>query len=85
MSSKKRHIIKVDNKVDNKKLNKSEEAVVRLLLAEPFLTVDNLVERTGLSASGVKKVLTSLKSEGLIARVGSRKSGSWRVLVELNK
>lgn len=63
----------------------SLEAVVRLLLAEPFLTVDNMVERTGLSASGVKKVLTSLKSEGWIARVGSRKSGSWRVLVELNK
>lgn len=75
---------KVDNKVDNKKPNKSEEAVLRLLLVEPHLTVDDLAKKTALSIGGIKKALAFLKANNWIAGEGSRKSGFWRVLIELN-
>lgn len=69
-----------EHEVTNKVTNKTESLVLRLLKADGHLTIGGLCERTGLSQSGVKKVLASLKARGLIVRGGSDKSGRWRTV-----
>ncbi|MDE6484313.1 MAG: Fic family protein [Duncaniella sp.] len=71
---------KVTDKVTNKKTEKSKATVLKLLIGNPHLTIGDLAEKTGLSVSGIKKILASLKSSGLISREGSNKTGSWRVI-----
>lgn len=69
----------VTNKVTNKVANKTEEKILELLKDNNRLTISDLCELTGLSQSGVKKVLSSLKSKSLLTRKGSNKAGWWEV------
>lgn len=70
---------KVPNKVPDKVPNKSEIEVLRILLRSPRLTRNELGEKTGLTESGIKKILSKMRAEGWIERIGSNKSGSWKV------
>lgn len=74
---------KVPNKVPGKVPNKSENSILLLLRDNPRLTRDELAEKIGLSESGVKKILSNLKSAGWIIRHGSNKSGYWEVVYNL--
>ncbi|MDR2814052.1 MAG: MarR family transcriptional regulator [Prevotellaceae bacterium] len=42
-------------------------------------TYDKLVEKTGRSRATIKRMVKRLKQEGFIARVGSDKTGYWRI------
>ena len=45
----------------------------------PSVTIRELQDETGLSESGVKKVIRQLKNDGQICRVGGDKGGHWEV------
>lgn len=60
-------------------LNKSEEKILNLLRNNGRLTILHMSEQTGLSVSGVKKIIQSLKKAGILRRVGASKSGEWVV------
>ena len=68
---------KVPNKLPNKIPNKSETTILELLGENPHYTRIQLAEKSGLSESGVKKIINRMKSEGWIERVGSNKTGYW--------
>jgi Fic family protein len=72
-------IQKVADKVADKVANKSAQKVLLLLYENGHLTRDELSERTGLSLGGIKKIINSLRESGLIERVGSNKTGFWKV------
>lgn len=67
----------VTNKVANKVTNKSELQILELLKANNRLTIAELCQQTGLSQSGVKRILAALKAAGLLLRHGSNKAGYW--------
>lgn len=69
----------VPNKVSNKVPNKSERQILSLLRKDGTLTMAQLSAKTRLSESGVKKILSSLKQQELIVRIGSNKTGYWNV------
>ena len=71
--------IKVADKVADKVANKSAQKVMMLLYENGHLTREELSERTGLSLGGIKKIINSLREGGLIERVGSNKTGYWKV------
>ncbi len=71
-------------KVPNKVPNKSELEVLQLLKERPTLTRAEVALLTGLSESGVKKIISSLKSNGWLERKGSNKSGHWLVVYKLD-
>ena len=73
---------KVADKVANKVANKSAQKVIMLLSENGHLTRDELSERTGLSLGGIKKIINSLRENGLIVRVGSNKTGYWKVTID---
>ena len=60
-------------------LTKSEQRVVKLLVADSRITIDTLSHRLQLSEAGINKVLASLRKKGIIERVGANKNGSWKV------
>ena len=48
----------------------------------PNVTIRELQEETGLSESGVKKIIRQLRGEGLVQRIGGTKGGHWEVRQE---
>lgn len=68
--------------VPNKVANISAQKVLLLLYENGHLTRDELSERTGLSLGGIKKIINSLREDGLIERVGSNKTGYWKVNID---
>jgi Fic family protein len=62
-------------------LSKSEQRVVKLLTADPRITIGTLSHRLQLSEAGINKVLAGLRKKGIIERVGANKNGSWKVNV----
>lgn len=68
------------NQKSNPKSNpKSSEKILDAMCANPQLTIKDLQEVTGLSESGVKKIIRSLRADGVIERVGGNKGGFWKV------
>lgn len=74
---------KLPDKLPNKLPNKSQETLLHLLRQNPYLTRAQLSEKTGLSEDGVKKAMAGMKKEGWIERVGSNKTGYWKILYKL--
>ena len=64
----------------NGTVNKTEKMILELLLSDSNLTVADLIQKTGKAERTVKRGLASLKEKGLIERVGSDKTGYWKVL-----
>ncbi len=60
-------------------LSKSEQRIVKLLVADPRITIGALSRRLQLSETGINKVLAALRKRGIIERVGANKNGSWKV------
>ena len=64
--------------------NSLEYRVLDLLRHSPALTRNELAEHTGYSDATIKRLLKKLSDQGDISRVGSRKTGYWKVLREGN-
>ena len=60
-------------------INELEANVLSWLKEDPHLTVAELVEKSGKSLRTVNRILASLKNKGLVWRVGSNKTGYWKV------
>jgi len=64
----------------NVTLNKTEQAVYNLLVVNQNYTRDELAEATSKTVRTIQRVLDSLKAKDLIERVGSDKTGYWKIL-----
>ena len=68
----------------NQKSNlKSDQKIVEAMRACPGISIRELQEMTGLSESGVKKVIRKLREDGSVKRDGGAKGGQWEVLENL--
>lgn len=63
----------------NGTVNSEDDTVLSLLKAEPHLTSDELALKLGISTRTVKRRLKTLKEIGAIERIGSNKTGYWKV------
>ena len=59
---------------------KGKEKILELLKSIPGITSSELQEQTGLSRSGVEKIIRQLKEAGKIRRIGPDKGGHWEVM-----
>ena len=69
----------VSDKVYHKVTNKTEDIIIAIIRDNPNITVNQLMIKTSLSEPGVKKNLKQLKEKGIIERVGSNKTGYWKI------
>jgi len=74
-----RQFLKQEAKSDQKSSQKSDQKVTALMRKNNKITIKEICESTGLSESGVKKIIKKLKDEEVIVRVGSLKGGHWEV------
>ena len=58
---------------------KSNRKILAVMKRNPQITIRELQDETGLSESGVKKVIRQLRAEGLVQRIGGAKGGHWEV------
>ena len=65
--------------VSYKVTNKTEDIIIAIIRDNPNITVNQLMIKTCLSEPGVKKNLKQLKEKGIIERVGSNKTGYWKI------
>ena len=70
------------HKQTDKQLGTTSQLIMDRLVDDPLATMDKLAAITGISPDGVKWQLDKLKKEGYIERQGSRRSGSWKVLIK---
>ena len=60
-------------------LSKTEKAVYELLKVQPNLTREELSIEISKTVKTVQRALDGLKTKGLIARVGTNRSGYWKI------
>ena len=58
------------------------QLIIDTLVDDPAASVYKLAELAGISPDGVKWQLGKLKRDGYIERIGSNRSGSWKVLIK---
>ncbi len=68
-------------KSDPKSNYKSDQKVLLLMQENSKITINELMGKLSMSESGIKKVIKKLKDEGIIKRIGSLKSGDWKVTI----
>ena len=67
--------------VFNQQLGVNRYSIILLLYFFPNMTFVRLAELTELSSTTIEKNVAWLKKHGLIAREGSDKNGTWRVIL----
>ena len=73
-------IKKVGNKVENKKgLNARRQRIITEMRDNPNITTSELHQILGISETAVENNLAFLKENGYVERVGSKKTGYWKV------
>lgn len=73
---------KINDKINDKKENKKaslDEKILQLIKENKCITVPELSRMTGKSTATVYRHITALSDAGKIRRIGSRKSGYWKV------
>lgn len=63
----------------SKKLNKSQETIIKLIRNNPNITIPQIMIDTNLAAVSVKKNLKILKDYKIVERVGSNNGGYWKI------
>lgn len=75
---------KNDGKNDGKNLsgalNENEKRTVLALLKDPSVPYETLVRDLGISRRTVSRTFSSLASKGIIERIGTNKTGYWKVI-----
>ena len=61
---------------------KSNQKILALIAQDTTISMRELQEKTGLSESGVKKIIRQLREAGLLVREGGAKGGRWRVTTQ---
>lgn len=54
--------------------------IIEIMQSEPKVTIPLLMEKLGMSESGIRKNITKLKKLGKVERIGSDKNGTWKVI-----
>ena len=75
-----RDFLKNQKKSNQKSNLKSNQKILALMKKNAKITIKEICASTGLSESGVKKIIKKLKNDETIARVGSLKGGHWEVV-----
>ena len=73
---------KTTPKLHQKQLGATSQLIIDTLVDDPAASVDKLAELSGISRDGVKWQLGKLKRDGYIERIGSNRSGIWKVLIK---
>ena len=58
----------------------NHKAVLDILRSDSAITTTNMSKQTGIPIRTVERVVAELKKDGLVERIGSKKTGYWRII-----
>lgn len=61
-------------------MEKSRKRILDLIKENPYITQEELAERTNLTRRGIEWNIKHLKEKGLLKRIGSDKGGYWEII-----
>lgn len=61
------------------KLTETECGILEQIRKNPFITQKELAAAMGVSHAGIRYAMKGLKDKGLVVRIGSNRSGKWRL------
>jgi len=64
----------------NGTINDVEKEILNVFRNEPDITVKGLSVKTGKSIRNLNRIISVLKNKQLLERVGSNKTGYWKVI-----
>ena len=64
---------------DYEKLTKIEKEILEFIIENPEITQVNIASRLGTASKTVQRGIATLKTKGIIERVGSNKKGYWEI------
>lgn len=73
-----KRVLELSNK--NVGLNKTEKAVLRLLIEDSDRTADVIAAEIGVTKRTIERTFVSLQKKGKIERIGSKRDGMWGVI-----
>ena len=68
------------HKVGDKNLNKTQNRIISEIRNNPNVTQPQLMQKLGLGRTAIQNNISYLRKKGYIERVGSNKTGYWKVL-----
>ncbi len=71
----------VNGNVNFDTFSKNELLIYKAITANPNVTRTDLIKTLDISARTIDRAIKSLKDKGVIERIGSDKTGHWRVIV----
>lgn len=63
------------------RLNRDEKLIVNVLVSNPNATYEDISAATGFSRAKTGRLIQALRDAGAIERIGSRKNGTWNVVM----
>ncbi|MBQ3418984.1 MAG: Fic family protein [Erysipelotrichaceae bacterium] len=72
-------IINTTQETTQKKINNSQKKIIELIKENPSVTRKEMAEKIGISDDGIKYNLNKLKQMNILTRVGSDRSGTWKI------
>ena len=75
---------KITEKIDNKGFVKSSWKILDLIKSNTHITQNEIAAATGLSIKTVQKNVRQLKINGFIERIGTDKSGYWKITEKID-
>lgn len=69
----------ISSSADEISLDDDQKAVLDVMKSDPAATYPEIARVTGFSESKVYRISGALRKKGVVERVGSRKTGTWRV------
>ena len=70
----------VDKTVDKTELTDREKKLCDLVRKYPIITQKEMADQLGLTERGVRYLTDKLQKQGVLQRIGGKKSGSWKVI-----
>lgn len=62
------------------KLSVNQTKILKLIISNNYITIKEMAERIKISETAIQNNLSKLKIAGIIIRVGSDKSGYWKIV-----
>ena len=70
----------LDTEEVRKKYGRNAEEILKIIVKNPESTTQIMAEQINVSISTIEKNIAKLKKAGIIERVGSTKSGYWKIV-----
>ncbi len=79
LSNRKLHIGYREAEKTPKTISERETLILDILRSDPEITLQQIADKIGRSLRTVKMTMKTLQEQGIVERVGGKKSGSWKV------